>query len=312
MEENKDTRFILLAAAGLLVCVLLLFLAWSRLAGPDSGPDDMVLRAERPATGQQQIVPVPGDGTVAVATSSVRAQELQGIMESWQEETVVASESMEVQAQQTPPPVQQQTPPAPPDGTQDRYLPADLSGLGFERQAQTSVGSGGPLPISLPSSSGGAVPETMTEREVLPDSSPQDCGTLTIPASAFGIAFFSTGLSRNPEVICMGEAVADNCDMHALSVVSSDGLDGTAYIAEDPGGQCGVGFQDTGSDVVVLCDLLTILNETYSESFTWAMWRQRFDEDPGGWMSGLISSNFGMLTNPAAADTFGCVEYALE
>lgn len=309
MQDDQSTRFILMAAAGLLVCVLLFILAWSRLISPTAQTEDLTLSGERFQGNQQQIVPIQGEGVIEVATSSVKTQQLQDILNSWQEDTVIATGTSA--AEFVPAASEPEPEPIEPLTNEERFPAADLSGLGFDSQSQVSVGTGGPLPTGLPTSVGPTT-ESAAELETLPDSSARNCGSLTVPSSAFGLAFFSAGLSSDPGIVCMGEAVADDCDTRSLSASSDDGLDGLAYVASGSDGRCGVGFRATTDDTLMLCDLETILERDGDQDFPWSVWESRFAAEPGPQMASLISSNFDMLTNPAAIDNLGCVAYALE
>lgn len=160
--------------------------------------------------------------------------------------------------------------------------------------------------ITVPDS---VVPQTPPQATSLPQletAGATDCGEVEVGTSLFAILDFIGTAESNPPIVCLGEQVGSGCDTAYFS--TTDGA--RIYVAEPPNAACGIGIA-AGEDVVLLCDLETLVNEPTETSAGWQAIERDFRAEPGLMMSQLIQANYMDFMN-GTIDTATCVEYALE
>jgi hypothetical protein len=138
------------------------------------------------------------------------------------------------------------------------------------------------------------------------------CGTVVIPDpdNKLENAMFVATFGRNPTAICMGTAIANDCD--ASRAYYTQGIDsGYVYIARRNDGVCGVGLSDDGT-TVQLCSIEDLMNVSMKDSKSFAEWQLLYAEKPGQTFVNAYLS--GLTTSVVAFDssTSHCQFFALE
>lgn len=128
-------------------------------------------------------------------------------------------------------------------------------------------------------------------REELSDK--YNCGSVKVPEGESAYEDFFDDLGEMDEVICMGQAVADNCHSAILTVKSDIGINVYVYVAKRADGVCGSDFTPQ-ADYINLCSIEATLNSLTGKKRTFTQWQKVFTEEPGETFASLYTDqSFG-------------------
>lgn len=118
----------------------------------------------------------------------------------------------------------------------------------------------------------------------------ESCGTLQMPTSESGVKDFLSRLYQFDQVVCMGEAVANDCDYAWAEVITPDKVKMWVYVAEKEDGSCGYG-NTYKQGHVRLCDLAEAMNIATDENMPFESWQDQYTKMPGEMFSTLYATD---------------------
>lgn len=113
----------------------------------------------------------------------------------------------------------------------------------------------------------------------LSESSFSNCGKINAPNTEEGLEELLLSIAKNPEAICLGKAIAKNCE-GARVAVSNSFYSGYIYVAERNDGVCGIG-STFDRNMVSLCSVEDLMNLNTNQQNNFSYWQNLFDDDPG-------------------------------
>lgn len=133
-----------------------------------------------------------------------------------------------------------------------------------------------------------------------------DCGNLTVPSGESAYNRFLSRLSENDAVVCMGEAVADDCETAQLVYNVTEDIQVNIYVAERSDGLCGVSFSGN-EDHINLCSIESTMEGFAGISMSDSEWQEAFAEEPGETAAQVLTSG----VQGEATTQFDCVIHQL-
>ncbi|MEN9922339.1 MAG: hypothetical protein RL097_616 [Candidatus Parcubacteria bacterium] len=123
----------------------------------------------------------------------------------------------------------------------------------------------------------------------------QSCGVLRLPSSVSALEKFIREIDTEDQVICMGEAIANDCESAKLVAAGSEGDKYYIYVGEREDGVCSVG--STSEEAYVsLCALEAVMDENTNNNYSLTKWLSIFDDEPGESFASLFSTETGLIT----------------
>ena len=148
--------------------------------------------------------------------------------------------------------------------------------------------------------------------ELIPPYNPnneqsQDCGSTLIPSSQAVYQDFVDDLSEKSPVVCMGQAIANDCQRSEMQVMVIGGTMLGVYLAVRPDGKCSLGIA-TDTEDVLMCELTPMLNSALPGSQSLTAWKADFAAEPGELFAALYvaAAEKGVL-----GDIDDCILYGL-
>lgn len=123
----------------------------------------------------------------------------------------------------------------------------------------------------------------------------RSCGVLRLPSSESALEKFVREVDTEDQVICMGEAVANNCEPAKLIATGSEGDSYYIYVGEREDGVCSVGTTSEEA-YVSLCALEAVMDENTNSNYSLTKWFSVFEEEPGESFAALFSTETGLIT----------------
>lgn len=106
-----------------------------------------------------------------------------------------------------------------------------------------------------------------------------NCGSISLPVSENGFETFVSKLGDDSEMICLAKAIADNCDGARTKLTGS--ISEYLYVTERNDGVCSVGSASVDDDIIMLCSIEAILNQSKNETKSLTEWQKVFEDNPG-------------------------------
>jgi uncharacterized membrane protein len=116
----------------------------------------------------------------------------------------------------------------------------------------------------------------------------QSCGKIQMKTS--DIDTFLNRLHEYEPVICLGEAVANDCEYAWAEVDFADDTSLWVYVARKEDGTCGTGNTYV-ENTVRLCDLADAMNLVTGTNSNFDEWAEKYSKDPGEMFAKLYTSD---------------------
>jgi hypothetical protein len=135
------------------------------------------------------------------------------------------------------------------------------------------------------------------------------CGELKYPVDEYGDKRSILSLAEEDVVVCLGEAVANDCESASVTTRSTDGYVSRVYVLPQTDGSCGISIA-TLEDKVKLCSIEKVLNSRLhpDQQKIFADWQKDFVTNPG---DTITTAYFNVLfeTDADYLATIGCKWY---
>lgn len=286
--DSDSKKIIILGSIAIILLIVVLFIVFTQLFSnpapaneqyanfPDSG-----LRDEQ-APVKEVLVPVVAPEEPGVVFDPVEETGPETVVTApysdWRDEIVSVS-SNEGEAGGT------YTPPATTDSslqTKDSQAADDLI---IEYQQNNS-----PLPYS-------DVDEFYDSLNIFPSfqmdkKDVNNCGEITVPTSESAYSRFISDIDENEVVICLGEAVANDCETAYAEYDITEDIQSSVYVAKREDGVCSVA-QYYGHTHINFCSLVSVMESMTGVSNNFDTWQKEFATDPGETFSQLFTEQEG-------------------
>lgn len=306
--DSNNRKVIILAVVAVVILIAVFIFTLNQLLGPDKSSSEDVVTSLPESDTRNDIPPIINDGVVqqpATSTSeSVDNQATDTVVEpqplitesDWRESVV--SYGGQAQTNQSASTAEAPVTSGSPYSVDDLVANGLVLDYDYSWAYPTSYDMGGgrtltPEDLANPTAFAAAV--NPIPSLVNSFAKVKSCGSLKVPASEGEQARFLNELETYQPVICMGEAVADNCEFAWAQVTNPDGIAMSVYLAEREDGTCGVGTSYLPTHVS-LCNFTDVMNAKTGDSLSYFEWLEVFMDEPGESFAKIFSSGTGEIS----------------